>query len=148
MDKPKQVIVFNIEGEDYGIDISEAHEINRLKEITIMEFPKAPDFVEGIISLRGEIVPVINLRKKIGLPEAKKDKNTRIIIVKLDKKIVGIIVDNIIKTIEFEPEEISPVPESMKDVNSKCVRFVGKKENDIVTILDVKELLNIQEENR
>lgn len=148
MDKPRQYIIFNIEGEDYGIDISETNEINRLKELNIMKFPKAPAFVEGVTSIRGEVVPIINLRKKLGFEARAFDKNTRVIIIKSDKKKVGIIVDSILKAIEFEPEEISNVPDGIKDIHSKYVKYIGKKDEDIVTILDIYEILNTNSEDR
>ncbi len=148
MDKPKQYIVFNMDGEDYGIDIAVINEISRLREFNVMRFPKAPNYVEGVTSLRGEVIPIINLRIKIGLPKKDYDKDTRVIVIRLEKKTIGIIVDNIQKTVDYEEDEISGIPDGIKDVNTKYVKFVGKKDEDIITILDVNEILNIHNEDR
>lgn len=147
MGRAGQYIVFNIENEDYGINVLDIYEINRLRDISITPFPKAPYFVEGIINLRGEVVPVINLRKRFGLQPKDMNKESRIIITKLDKKIIGIIVDNITKTIDLLPKNISLTPEGV-NINNKYVKCVGKKGEEIITILDIKEVLDTSGGNR
>lgn len=146
MENLKQYIVFNMENEDYGIELADVYEINRLREINIIEFPKAPQFVEGIINLRGEVVPVIDLRKRFKLPEKEITKDSRVIIVKFEKKTIGLIVDNVTKTVEFYENELANPPDGLRDVNSKYIKAVGQSEGEIVTILNVKEILNIVEE--
>lgn len=148
MDKPIQLIVFKMEGENYGIDISETKEILRLKELNIMEFPKAPNFIEGLMNLRGEVIPVVNLRKRLGMEVNNDLRNGRVVILKIEKKKIGVILDNIIKTLELEENEIDYIPEEMKDRDNKYIHLVAKKDDDIITIFDMKELLNIHEENR
>lgn len=141
MEGLRQFVVFNMENEDYGIDIADIHEIDRPKEITIYKFPKAPDYVVGIINLRGEIVPIINLRKRFNLPNKEIDRDSRIIIVKLGKKMTGLVVDKVAKAVELMPEEISTTPEEMP-VSGLYVKSVGKKDSQIITILDIKAILN------
>lgn len=148
MDSPKQFVIFNMENEDYGIDITEIYEINRLKEVLITEVPKAPKFVEGMINLRGEVVPVINLRKRFGLPFKEYDNDTRIIIVKFENKMIGLIVDQVKEVVTLMNEDITPAPDEIRDINNKYVKGIGKKDKAIETILDIKEILNIVEESR
>lgn len=146
MDGATQFIVFSIEGEDYGIDIQDIHEINRLKEISITEVPKTPDYVEGIINLRGEVVPIVDLRKRFNLPEKEADKDSRAVVVKLDKKMIGLIVDKVDEVITLMPGEIMPPPDEIKDIDSRYIQGVGKKGDKIITILDIKEILDTVEE--
>lgn len=148
MEDIKQYIVFNMENEDYGIELSDIYEINRLKEITVIEFPKVPEFVEGIINLRGDVVPIVDLRKRLHLPFKERTKDSRVIIVRLSKKTIGLIVDNVTKTVEFSTDELSDPPEGIRDVSDKYIKAVGKTEEDIVTILNVREILNFGEEIR
>lgn len=148
MEDTRQFIVFSMEKEDYGINIKEIHEINRPKEISITEVPRTPDFVEGIINLRGEVVPVIDLRKRFGLEPKEVDKESRIIVVRLEKKMIGFIVDSVNEVITFTKEEITLPPDEIKDIDSRYIHGVGKKDNMIVTLLDIQEIINSTEEGR
>lgn len=148
MNGAMQFIVFSIDKENYGIGIQDIHEIDRLKEISITEVPKTPDYVEGIINLRGEVVPIVDLRKRFELPYKEADKDSRAVVVKLDKKTIGLIVDNVDEVITLMPEEITLPPEEIKDIDSKYVKGIGKKNDKIITILDIKEILDADEEGR
>lgn len=146
MNEAMQFIVFSMEKEDYGIGIRDIYEINRLKEISITKVPKSPEYVEGIINLRGEIVPIVDLRKRFDLPSKEADKDSRAVIVKLDKKMIGMIVDKVDEVITLMPEEITPTPDEIKDIDSRYIKGVGKKGDKLITILDIKEILDKDEE--
>lgn len=135
-----QFVVFKLENEEYAIDIMKAHEVNRLKEIKITGVPKLPNFIEGIINLRGDVVPIVNLRKKFNLPSKPIDKKTRIVIVKVDKKFIGLLVDSISNVLSFEEVEISPPPEEVK-VNCEYILALGKKNKRTVFLLDIDQIL-------
>lgn len=142
----KQYVVFELEAEEYGIDILNIHEINRLKEISISKVPKTPDFIEGIINLRGEVVPVIDLRKKFSLDAKAIEKESRIVIVKLKNKVVGLLVDSVSHVITLSDEDISPPPEEVK-VNSEYIVGLGKKNDRMIFILDIYKILDVKEED-
>ncbi len=144
MQSENQYVVFSLEREEYGIDILKVHEINRLKEITITKVPRLPNFIEGIINLRGEIVPIINLRKKFGLSERKIDKHTRIVIVKIDKKVIGLLVDSVSHVVTFDEVEIASPPEEIK-INCEYIKSLGKNEKRMVFILDIEKILSVEE---
>jgi purine-binding chemotaxis protein CheW len=148
VDTERQFVVFNMEDEDYGIDIKDIHEIVRPKEILINPVPKTPAFVQGIINLRGEVVPIINLRSRFELSDKEISGDSRIIIVRLDRKMIGLTVDKVSEVIDIMSNEINPPPEETKDIHSRYIKGVGKKGDRLVTILDIKEVLNITEEGR
>lgn len=141
----RQVIVFSLDNEDYGIDVENICEVNRLKEINIVEFPKAPDFIEGIINLRGEVVPIVDMRKRLKMPAKERDRHSRIIITKIEKKTVGFVVDKVIKAAEFLPQEISTSTDEITQ-NGKYIKAIAKKDSEIIVILDVKEIINNTED--
>ena len=140
-----QFVVFKLKDEEYAIDIIKTHEVNRLKEITITKVPKLPDFIEGIINLRGDVVPIVNLRKKFSLPSKIIDKKTRIVIVKVDNKFIGLLVDSVSNVLSFQEVEISPPPDEVK-MNCEYILGLGKKENRIVFLLDIDKILSINEQ--
>lgn len=140
-----QYVVFHLDNEEYAIDIVKIHEINRLKEITITKVPRVPDFIEGIINLRGEVVPIINLRKKFGIEPRQISKASRIVIVKILEKMIGLLVDSVSHVVSFENAEISPPPEEIK-VNCQYITGLGKKGKRMIFLLDIEKILHIEEQ--
>lgn len=141
----KQYVIFQLETQEYGIDIMQVHEINRLKEIVISPVPKAPDYVEGIINLRGEVVPVIDLRKKLGLLPKEIDKSSRILIVKIEKKMIGLLVDGVSEVVDILESHINLPPEEVTDVSTKYLTGVAKLERRIILLLNIDEILTVEE---
>lgn len=107
-DSIRQFVEFKLGQEEYGIDILQVKTIERMMPIT--RVPKAPRFVEGVINLRGEIVPVIDLRKRFDLPITETTENTRIIIVSVDDITVGMIVDSATEVVQLDQDSIEPAP--------------------------------------
>ena len=136
----KQYAIFSLDKEQYGIDILKVREINRLKQITITKVPKVPDFIEGIINLRGEAVPIINLRKKIGVVPKGITKLSRAIIVNIDEMTVGILVDEIICVESFNEMDMVNSLEEIK-VNHEYIIEIGKKEKRMIFMLDIEKLI-------
>lgn len=134
----KQFITINVNEEYYGIDISYINIIERMQKIT--RVPKAQSYFTGIINLRGEIVPVMSLRRKIGLEDDVFDKKTRIIIMKLEPKYsIGIIVENVLEVITLGKENIEKAV--TEDDSSSYVYGIGKHEDKLISLLDVEKVI-------
>lgn len=140
-EKEKQFVVFQLDDQEYGIDIMQVYEINRLKEIAISPIPKTPRFVEGIINLRGEVVPVVDLRKKLELQEKSVDKKSRILIIKVEKKMIGLLVDAVKEVIDILENDIAAPPEEVTDISTRYLTGVAKIEKKLVLLLNVNEII-------
>lgn len=139
-----QYVVFHLDNEEYAIDIVKIHEINRLKEITITKVPRVPDFIEGIINLRGEVVPIINLRKKFGIDPKQINKESRIVIVKIFNKVIGLLVDSVSHVLTFEVIEIASPPEEVK-ISCEYITGLGKKGKRMIFLLDIEKILHLED---
>lgn len=142
----KQFVVFELDNQQYAIDIIQVYEMERLKEIVISPVPKAPKFVEGIINLRGEVVPVIDLRIKLGIEQKEIDKRTRIIIVKLENKVIGLLVDGVSEVVDIAESSISLPPDEITDISTRYLTGVARVENRIILLLNINEILTTEQE--
>lgn len=138
-----QLVGFMLGKEYYAVDIMKIKEINRMTDIT--KVPRAPKFIEGVINLRGNVIPVINLRAKIDMPRREYDKNTRIIIVELKGKTVGFIVDAVREVLRFPTALLSPPPELTVRKGAEYITAVAKLENDLVILMEPDKVLSIEE---
>ena len=139
-----QLVSFIIENEEFGIDILIVQEIIRPVEIT--RVPNAPGFVEGVINLRGRIVPVIDLRKRFGLPQRERDKDTRIVVVELAEKVVGFMMDAVKEVIRVDRGVIEPPPDLAIGIDAHYIRGVAKLEDRLLILLDLEEVLTDEEQ--
>ncbi len=133
-----QLVVFKIGNEEYGVEISEVQEINRMIEIT--KIPRAPEFVEGVINLRGKVIPVIDLRKRFGMEKKDYDKNSRIIVVEIDEKLVGMIVDAVTEVLRITSDSIEPPPPIIAGIGSEYLKGVGKLDDRMLILLDLSKV--------
>lgn len=133
-----KITIFKLVDKDYGVNIDQVNEVIRMREITPV--PDSADFVEGVISLRGAVVPLINLRKKLALPDIKLNPHNRIIITELNKKLVGVIVDSVSDVITIDEANITPPDEVLKQAD--YLIGVGKLENRLILIADISKLLD------
>lgn len=134
-----QLVSFMIGNEEYAVDILFVQEINRMMQITAV--PNAPGYVDGVINLRGRVIPVIDLRYKLGLAKKEHDKNTRIIVVEVKSKTVGFIVDAVKEVIRI-PENITEAPpEIIAGSNSEFIKSVGKLEDRLLILIDLEKIL-------
>ncbi len=140
----RKFLVFRLGNEEYGIDIQKITTIIE-KDMAIARVPKTPVFLKGVINLRGEIIPVIDLRKKFGLPDAEYTEETRIIIVKLEEIAVGLIVDSVAEVIELGEDSIENVTNFGGMLSAEYLYGVGKVNGRIVTLLNLEKLINISE---
>src|ERR1700740_3238640 len=146
MEKDLQVVGFRIGEETFGVRIGSVREIVRVPEITAV--PNAPDTIEGVINLRGKIIPVMDLRKRFGQSETQPDKKNRILVVELDNKLVGLIVNAASEVLKIAPSEIEAPGSVFAEGESNYVTGVGKPKGRLIILLDVSKLLHRQEVKR
>ncbi len=133
-----KAIVFVLEEKSYAINISQISEVIRMREMT--PIPDSADFVEGIISLHGKVIPIINLRKKIGIVAQQGTTQCRVIVVKVNNQLIGIIVDSVSDVVAFEDESVVPPDDVLKE--TVYLTGVVKSESKIILILDIEKLLS------
>lgn len=133
-----QLVTFKLGGEEYGIDILRVQEINRMTVITAM--PKAPFSVEGVINLRGKVIPVINLRKRFGLAMKEFDYQSRIIVIDAGST-VGLIVDSVSEVLRISSDTIEPPSLVTTGTGSEYIMGIGKLEDRLIIVLDIEKLL-------
>lgn len=137
-----QIVGFLLGDEEFGVDILQVQEIIRMVEIT--KVPKSPSFVEGVINLRGRVIPIVDLRKRFNL-EVSTDGLTRIIIVSIKNRRVGFIVDSVKKVIQVEKRALREAPPISTGVDSTFILGVAQVEERLLMILDLNKLLSLQE---
>ncbi len=135
----QQFIVFKLEKQLFGIDIQNVQIIEKIKPI--MRVPKVPGCVKGVMNLRGEIIPVINLREEFELDSIMDTDKTRIIIVKLDETMVGIIVDEVKEVVEISKCQIEAIQNIQGKIKTNHILGVGKVDDSIVTLLNLENII-------
>ncbi|GIV59779.1 chemotaxis protein CheW [Rhodocaloribacter litoris] len=138
-----QLVSFVIENEEFGIDILNVQEI--IRPVAITRVPNAPSFVEGVINLRGRIVPVVDLRKRFNLPPRPADKNTRIVVVELDGKVIGFMMDAVKEVLRVHRNVIEPPPELTIGIDTHYISGVAKLEDRLLILLELEEVLSAEE---
>ncbi len=140
-----QLVTFSIGEEEFGVEILKVQEIIRMLEIT--RVPKAPDFVEGVINLRGKVIPVIDLRLRFGLQAKGHDKKTRIIVIEINQMIVGFVVDSVSEVLRIPAGTIEPPPPVISGLDSEYISGVGKLDDRLLIMLDLNRLLSKEEKS-
>jgi purine-binding chemotaxis protein CheW len=144
MSEDKKVIVFALGSEEYGVEVEKVKTIERMQPMT--RVPKTPDFVKGVINLRGVVVPIIDLRSRFGLAETEYTDNTRIIIVSVGDIEVGLIVDAANDVIDLAEENIDNPPEVVGGIKAKYLRGIARvNEQRLLVLLNLDQVLNKQE---
>jgi len=138
-----QLVVFELANEQYGLDIASVESIIKMQPITSM--PQAPDFIEGVSNLRGYVLPVIDLRKRFGLPAVEATKDTRIVVVYMGSAKVGMIVDGVSQVLRISGEAVEPPPSMITTVNSAFIKGIAKIEDQLVILLDLEKVLSQDE---
>jgi len=141
-----QLVTFSIGEEEFGVDILKVQEIIRTMEIT--KVPKAPPFVEGVINLRGNVIPIIDLRKRFGLDTREHDKHTRIIVIEIHNMIVGFVVDAVSEVLRIPANTVEPPPPVVSGLESEYISGVGKLEDRLLILLDLDRLLSGEEKSK
>ncbi|MBA7664464.1 hypothetical protein ES703_72525 [subsurface metagenome] len=138
-----QLISFMIGKEEYGLEILTVKEVIRIREIT--KIPKAPVFVKGIINLRGDVIPIIDLREKFGLETEEYTIMTRVIIVEVDGKAIGMVVDSVSQVIRIAQSEVEPPPPLIGGLSTEYLRGVGKIGEKLIILLNIIKILTTEE---
>ncbi|MFH1092894.1 MAG: chemotaxis protein CheW [Candidatus Omnitrophota bacterium] len=139
-----QLVVFKIGDEEFGVEINQVREIVKLVSITRM--PKAPVFIEGVVNLRGQIITVIDLAKRLDLPSTGRTDSTRIMVVEVGEDTVGMIVDSVSEVLRLSTDNIEDTPALIEtEVHEKYLRGVGKSEDRLLILLDLNEVLSTDE---
>ena len=134
---------FFIGNEEFGVDILYVQEINRMSQVT--KVPNAPDFVNGVINLRGRVIPVIDLRLKFGMQKKEPDRNTRIIVMEVSGKTVGFIVDSVNEVLRIPKNVTEAPPPLAMGINSEYIKAVGKLEDRLLILIDLEKILSAEE---
>ncbi len=134
-----QLVTFKLENEEFGVDILNIQGINRMVEVT--KVPNSPEYVEGIINLRGQVIPIIDLRKRLNMPDRAYSKDTRFIVVEFKNKVVGFIVDSVNKVLRIDRKLTEPPPKTATRIDSEYITAVGKLEDSLLILLDFERIL-------
>jgi purine-binding chemotaxis protein CheW len=138
-----QVVSFALGSEEYGVDIAQVQEINRM--VTITRVPRAPQFMEGVINLRGKLIPIVDLRARFGMDRSEHTKNTRIVVTEIGSKSVGIVVDSVSEVLRIPVEQIEDAPDLVAGVDTEYIRGVGKMGDRLIIMLDLARVISRSE---
>jgi purine-binding chemotaxis protein CheW len=141
--KTLQVVSFALGSEEYGVDIAQVQEINRM--VTITRVPQAPQFMEGVINLRGRLIPIIDLRTRFGMERAERTKNTRIVVTEIGSKRLGMVVDSVSEVLRIAVEQIEDAPDLAAGVDTEYIRGVGKLDDRLIILLDLGRVISADE---
>jgi purine-binding chemotaxis protein CheW len=136
------IVGFQVGRETYGVPITSLHEIVRVPEITAV--PDAPEFVEGVINLRGKIVSVIDLRKRLGEKKITATRRNRILVVEHNGRLCGLIVDSASEVLKIPASDVEASPKVLHEGESHCVTGLGKYKGRLIVLLDVTRLLDLR----
>ncbi|ETA68961.1 MAG: purine-binding chemotaxis protein CheW [Methanolobus sp.] len=143
-DELLQMVVFQLGGEEFGVEIMKVQEIIRMPEIT--QIPQSPEFVEGVINLRGRIIVVINLDKRFNLASKEVDAHSRIIVVEIGENVVGMIVDSVNEVLRIPKSSVDPAPELVtSNISREYITGVGKIDGRLLILLDLAKVMDKKE---
>jgi purine-binding chemotaxis protein CheW len=134
-----ELLTFKLGAEHYGIDILKVQEIRRYEAVT--RIANAPEYLKGVINLRGNIVPIVDMRIRFGLPHAEYDRFTVVIILNVGHRVVGIVVDGVSDVVRLTPEQVQPGP-SMSAIDSSCITGLGTLDDRMLILLDIDSLIS------
>jgi len=141
--KTLQVVSFALGSEEYGVDIAQVQEINRM--VTVTHVPQAARFVEGVINLRGRLIPIIDLRTRFGMERAERTKNTRIVVTEIGSKRLGMVVDSVSEVLRIPVEQIEDAPDLGAGVDTEYIRGLGKLDDRLIILLDLGRVISADE---
>jgi len=142
-----QYLTFKLEDEVFALDIAKVREV--LEYTTVTKVPRTPDFMCGVINLRGGVVPVVNMRLKFDMPDAEKTVNTCIIIVEVtiegETTVLGALADSVQEVMDLEPDQIEPAPRIGTRLRTDFIKGMGKHDNKFIMILDIDKVFSADE---
>jgi purine-binding chemotaxis protein CheW len=139
-----QLVSFKIGNEEHGIDVLKVREIIRMSNIT--RVPNTPLYIEGVINLRGKVIPIISLRMRFNLPDAENDSRTRIIVMDIDNELMGFVVDSVAEVIRIAISEIQPPPPIVVvGIDQECISGVINHADRLLVLLDLEKIFSAEE---
>ena len=139
----RQFISFSVGDEEYGLELLRVKEVIRVREITWL--PKAPSFVKGIINLRGDVIPIVDLRDKFGLESKEATSMTRVIVVEVEGRLMGMVVDSASQVVCIPADQIDPPPPVLGGFSKEFITGVGKLDDKLVILLNTDAVLTVEE---
>lgn len=141
-----QIVVFKLNKEDFCVDINQVIEIIRLQ--SIIKVPNAPSFVEGITNLRGTVIPIIDLKKRFDLVGSHSDDNTRIIVVNINNKPVGFVVDSVTEVLHINEDSIKEAPDIISGIGKEYIKSIVNINDRLIINLDLHKVLTEKEKSQ
>ncbi len=138
----RQLVVFDLAGESYGVDINTVREIIRMQQVT--HVPDAPEYVEGVMNLRGSVIPVIDLRKRFGLTVGDETAESRVVVVDIGGQGIGVVVDAVREVLRIRDEAIEPASAVITTADSFYLQGIAKLEDRLLILLDIERALDEQ----
>jgi len=143
VDQEIRLAIFTLGEEEYAIDIMRVVEILKPQKVT--RLPKTPDFVEGVINLRGMIIPIIDLRKRFSIKSSLPSKKERILLIRVGEEVVGLVVDGVKEVLSLEKGDIVSPPSMVKGIQTEYLEGVGKTGERLIIILNIDRILSTEE---
>ncbi|HHV98099.1 MAG TPA: purine-binding chemotaxis protein CheW [Clostridiaceae bacterium] len=138
-----QAIIFRLNDQICGADTSQVKEIKKYTKVS--KIPDVPEFIEGAINLRGQVVPIVNLNSRFGLGKSEVTSKTKILITAIKEQLVGFTVNDVLEIAKFTDEDIEDVPDVLRNKTNYYLKSIGKKGDELVTIIDLSKILNNKE---
>lgn len=139
-----QIVSFRLANEEYGVDIMRVQEIILVGQITCM--PEVPDYICGLINLRGHVIPIVDLRRRFRLPVAENDEHTRIIVVNVKNQTIGIVVDAVNEVLRVNADQGEPPPASVAGIDHDYIRALIKFDEKLLILLNIEHVLSTQDQ--
>ncbi len=139
-----QLVSFVLDDVEYGVDILAVHEILRFPEIT--RLPNTPNFIIGVINLRGNVIPVVDVRRRFGFTRAQVTDLTRIIVIETNDKLVGLMVDNVHQVVRITQSNVDPPSELIEGVSERYIWGIGRLKDRLIVILNLANILFLEED--
>lgn len=146
VESEEQLVVFELANEVYGVDIGRVQEIIRMTTIT--RLPRAPEFVEGVINLRGKVIPVVDLKKRFGLRDSEEGRSSRIVVVDVGQQTLGMVVDGVSEVLRVTKGAIEPPSPVVTTIESDYIRGIAKLEGRLIILLDLDKVLSWEERRK
>ena len=141
-----QLVSFTLDEVEYGIDILQVHEILRIPELT--RLPNTPSYIKGVINLRGNVIPVVDVRERFGFPQIEVTDLTRIIVIEAEARQIGLFVDNVSQVIRISEKNIDPPSDLMEGVSEEFITGIGRLKDHLIVILNLTNILFETENER
>jgi len=138
----EHLVTFFLATEEYGVDVRMVQEIIRLTEIT--QVPRAPEFIKGVINLRGRIIPVVDLKRKLNLGQVEPGRHARIVVVKLKDRLLGLLVDGASQVLRVPVATIDPAPEEVVEIDANYIRGVAKLADRLIILMDLPKVVGVE----